>query len=366
MNRARRGFTLIELLVVISIIAVLIALLLPAVQAAREAARRAQCVNNLKQICLALANYESANGSYPTADTVGPYQNGGCQLNYGTNHLVKLLPYYEQGAVFNAYNSSLSCFSICNYTIANTGIATLWCPSDGVISQPQPIDPVYNDFKGGTFPIAGAKQYMSSYAGCEGTWVTYSNPWDGGGYSCFAPVVYGAYYVDEVKNSKGVMRSINPVRMAEIIDGTSNTFAFGERAMAIFSAQSYALGATYAEVYQRGWNIGFWAQRGMSTLYPPNAHRRLSSYINNQNMWWIPVEPASSMHPGGVNWGFCDGSVRFIKETISSWGSSLNGNGDPNGMTYDSIGFDLGGPTQSVYQALSTRAGNEVLSSDSF
>src|SRR5437016_5183336 len=155
MLRRKRGFTLIELLVVIAIIAILIALLLPAVQAAREAARRAQCVNNLKQLGLAVANYESANGSYPTADNTCPYIVGSSNLNYGASVFVRLLPYFEQSALFNAYNHSLAFFSISNATIANTGVNTLWCPSDGVVSQSMPIDGFYNDGKGGTFPIAG-------------------------------------------------------------------------------------------------------------------------------------------------------------------------------------------------------------------
>jgi prepilin-type N-terminal cleavage/methylation domain-containing protein/prepilin-type processing-associated H-X9-DG protein len=361
MSRARRGFTLIELLVVIAIIAVLIALLLPAVQAAREAARRAQCVNNLKQLALAVANYESANGSFPTADSTGPYANGGCTLNYGDAALVRMLPFYEQNAVFNAYNNSLAFFAIGNYTVANTGISTLWCPSDGVVNTPQAINGFYNNGAGGNFPIPGINQYMSSYAGNMGPWVTYSNPWDGGNYNCGLPNVFGTYYLDEIAQCRGAIRCGRPVRISEITDGTSNTFVFGERAMAFFSSNTI----TTTEWAQRWWNSGWWAHRGMSTLYPPNAHRKLQSYIN-AGYWWIPVEPASSMHPGGVNWAMCDGSVRFIKETIATWGTSLNAYGDPNGMTYDANGFDQGGTTQSVYQALSTRAGNEVLSADTY
>jgi prepilin-type N-terminal cleavage/methylation domain-containing protein len=112
MSRARGGFTLIELLVVIAIIAVLIALLLPAVQAAREAARRIQCTNNLKQLGLALANYESANGCYPIALVygvgVGPCKSPGfgqgCQ---NTPWFLLMLPFIEQAPLYNSFNASI-------------------------------------------------------------------------------------------------------------------------------------------------------------------------------------------------------------------------------------------------------------------
>src|ERR1700730_5064061 len=100
----RRGFTLIELLVVIAIIAVLIALLLPAVQAAREAARRAQCVNNLKQIGLALHNYHDVNGSFPMGSSLGLYNGGFYQAKQGWSAHGAMLPQLEQMALYNAIN----------------------------------------------------------------------------------------------------------------------------------------------------------------------------------------------------------------------------------------------------------------------
>ena len=120
------GFTLIELLVVIAIIAVLIALLLPAVQAAREAARRAQCVNNLKQLGLALANYESANGVYPygmARENCGPnclYTPNGYYV--GSSVFVRMLPYFEQQTLANAYNYSLIHWVADNATVGAVGL----------------------------------------------------------------------------------------------------------------------------------------------------------------------------------------------------------------------------------------------------
>jgi prepilin-type N-terminal cleavage/methylation domain-containing protein len=143
----RRAFTLIELLVVISIIAVLIALLLPAVQAAREAARRIQCVNNLKQLGLAMHNYVSANNSFPSgivfnanvAPCTGYYFGSSCQ---STTWFVQTLPFIEGGSLFNAFNSAIGSEGpmyvtgypygyVVNSTVFTTRIGYLQCPSDG-------------------------------------------------------------------------------------------------------------------------------------------------------------------------------------------------------------------------------------------
>src|SRR5262249_51051295 len=138
--KERPGFTLIELLVVIAIIGVLIALLLPAVQAAREAARRSQCLNNLKQLGLAMANYEGAQGSYPMAYFQQHYPTGWASSPpYGgwdsAGPMVTILPYLEQAPVFAAWNSDLGMYSDENATVIGTGVSTIWCPSDGSISD---------------------------------------------------------------------------------------------------------------------------------------------------------------------------------------------------------------------------------------
>src|SRR4051794_21890252 len=121
----RRGFTLIELLVVIAIIAVLIALLLPAVQAAREAARRAQCVNNLKQIGLALHNYHDTVGSFPPGGQSAPSYAG-----TWFNWLTSILPQIEQMPLYNATNFSRQIYQAENTTVSLTMITAYLCPSD--------------------------------------------------------------------------------------------------------------------------------------------------------------------------------------------------------------------------------------------
>ena len=141
----RRGFTLIEVLVVIAIIGVLVGLLLPAVQAAREAARRIQCTNNLKQIALATHSYADIWATLPRGGFLqrisagsGLYDSAGNPYISGSVFLV-LLPYLEQRPIYDAMNFQVNIFTAINATVSATGIATLWCPSDSGIGDPQTL-----------------------------------------------------------------------------------------------------------------------------------------------------------------------------------------------------------------------------------
>src|SRR6516164_9548103 len=126
----RMGFTLIELLVVIAIIAILIGLLLPAVQAAREAARRAQCTNNLKQIALAASNYHDVNGCFPGGSYSPVSKPAAWHFAQNFSCFVRMLPFSEQSAMYNAVNFNNNYGSFTNVTIAGVRLSMLTCPSD--------------------------------------------------------------------------------------------------------------------------------------------------------------------------------------------------------------------------------------------
>jgi prepilin-type N-terminal cleavage/methylation domain-containing protein/prepilin-type processing-associated H-X9-DG protein len=326
-GRVGRGFTLIELLVVIAIIAVLIALLLPAVQAAREAARRMQCVNNLKQLGIAMHNYHDTMGSLPIGrqgihrPTGSPGYLGDTS---GSNHrrtwAFSILPYIEQGVIANAVNFSIaySDASHGNDTALTTEIGGFLCPSDpnsGVVNAAS--------FK---FHLAN---YMVNWGNTHydqagiATENPYSGPAPGGAVSFL-----GAPFALDM--AFGV---------ATITDGTSNTLMASEViACAPNGSSADHRGAVYNDDYNCAMFMAY---------TPPNSKiadqvPSFCVYPFMQNPPCLDKPPAfnaaRSLHSGGVNALMCDGRVQFFKNSISI-------------------------PT---WRALSSSSGSEVVSSDSY
>jgi prepilin-type N-terminal cleavage/methylation domain-containing protein/prepilin-type processing-associated H-X9-DG protein len=353
----RSGFTLIELLVVIAIIAVLIALLLPAVQAAREAARRAQCVNNMKQLGLSVANYESANGCIPGNSYSGLAPAVPSNTTFPNfSAFVRLMPFLEQAALYNAVNFSLTSYEIDNITVAGVAISTLICPSDPVVPYQIKADPQASWIENYKAIPASATfmQQFTSYGANQGM---FPGTWQ------------QSYGISEYTQYNGVIYNDSSTRLAKITDGTSNTFLFGERAQTLFAKYD----PTYAHS-DGSWNSYKWYDTMVTTYYPPNVQVGSS----NVGAWgYLYPATATSLHPGGVNFAFCDGSVRFVKNTINCWTyntattAGQGGTSLPNGVTYTGApsytGYAIAPGTQiGIYQALSTPNGGEVISSDQF
>jgi prepilin-type N-terminal cleavage/methylation domain-containing protein/prepilin-type processing-associated H-X9-DG protein len=317
-SSSRRAFTLIELLVVIAIIAVLIALLLPAVQAAREAARRAQCVNNLKQLGLAVHNYHDRTGALPGAELVRNFSS--------FSALTHLLPGLEQMPVYNAINFSvLTNTDPANNTVLNTKINSFICPSD----------------TGNTALASIGAQ--TNYMADMGSWIVWQAA-DGPNIGLPAP--NGVFYGDSC------------TRFADVTDGLSNTGFYSERILAdgnnavvspiadVFFSPAFPTTQDNAVAQCQAVDINNLANQFPLFMGAPWVNgQHIFLHVSTPNTrscgFFVAlraVMPPSSRHPGGVNFLLGDGSVRFIKDTIN-----------------------LG-----VWRALGTRAGGEIVSADSF
>ena len=361
--RSVRGFTLIELLVVIAIIAVLIALLLPAVQAAREAARRSQCVNNLKQLGLGMHNYHSANDCFPMGASLTYYPGVAPSTWNNWSAHAMMLNYLEQNPLYNAINFNVEGrgtdnASAMNATAFNAKIAVFICPSDtngGRINDNCYYASV------GTTTWAGGDLPPRQPTTPSGTSATYPS------YSCQTNGVFG-------------FRVAYGLR--DVTDGSSNTIAFSEGQAgpqtqapvpgsmvmsAGLSGSAFMLNAAQNSAgvlsdlticnskfiasnssnlsvgHGHDWGVGGMGATMFNTIVPPNStlykwaacRTDCNGGCDGASM---DYSNSGSYHPGGANFLFADGSVKFLKSTM-------------NMVTYWGLG---------------TKAGGEVISSDAY
>jgi prepilin-type N-terminal cleavage/methylation domain-containing protein/prepilin-type processing-associated H-X9-DG protein len=308
-SSSRRGFTLVELLVVIAIIGVLVALLLPAVQAAREAARRSQCVNNMKQIALAMHNYHDTYQVFPSGYLAGHGANAweaGNQSSWGWGAF--LLPFVEQGPLhdqltpgrFRLADAITAGSPVDRVVLLQTPLGTFRCPSD--------TGPAVNDrHRLRNSSDADVNAALSNYIGNNG-----SNRWHGGG-RLISPAGGGTGQWGAVPTAiegtsvpNGIFWRGSNVRFGQITDGTSNTILLSERA----------------------WNLN--AQGGTvfcnaGLIHGTNSQNEQLTIRMILGTGTVPINSGvgndcqfgySSRHPGGIQVALCDGSVRFISQTI--------------------------------------------------
>lgn len=280
--RPLRGFTLVELLVVIAIIGILIALLLPAVQAAREAARRIQCANNMKQIGLALLNYHDTYGRFPRAANWGPNSE-----DKGLGWPVFVLPYMEQVPFYNQVDLGKTVYQTPNRELGKDDIFGFHCPSDGEGAREYD----FND--------PSAEWNVANYTGVAGAGLTAESV------VVLEKAHCGDYYTD------GILYPYSKTRIADITDGTSNTFLVGER---VYELRLWMKGSHF--VIDPASKVCVDAAKNLD--WPLNTDEGAICYWDcpGGRVCLFNQLTFGSRHPGGAHFVLADGSVHFIDETI--------------------------------------------------
>lgn len=303
LGRSQRAFTLVELLVVIAIIGVLVGLLLPAVQAAREAARRMQCSNNLKQVGLALHNYHDSRNAFPPG-YISKVASTGSEIGPGWGWASMILPQMEQAALFERINFSVNIEHSMNSFVRTQSVPTLLCPSDPTTSTWMTRN---RDLSTGSVLSDICEVASTNYVGVFGT----SEPGVDGD---------GIFF-------RNVATSFR-----DILDGTSTTLMVGERSFRLGEA-TWTGAVTGAVIVADGGD-------GVGTGPPEPAASLVLSHTGDGNGPGVSkahVNQFYSLHSGGGGqFVFCDGHVAFLNSSID----------------------------YQVYQALTTRAGGEAVSSD--
>ena len=314
--RPAYGFALVELLVVIAIIGILATLLLPAIQSARETARRSKCLNNIKQLCLALQNYHDVSGTFPPSIQFAPtlVDAGEEQLasnpRYGPNWVIMILPYLEESALYNSFDLAVPIAFPQNAAARGTELPGMLCPSDKGNIEPYGWNGDQQGWARGNYG-ANASQWHFPYGQV-------------------APDYLSEWRKDWVR---GVMGANTAVSIREITDGTSHTIMIAELRIGLASVDRrgvWAMGAPGAS--------SIWAHSSDDSKGPN------SCIPNGDNLWGAPAIVAAvgdaklrrecmsvaanwnrstqaaprSRHPGGIQVGFVDGSARFISDFIET------------------------------------------------